>query len=87
MACQVCHSGLTQNQSKDIANIQKKAIKTILGRSYYSYEVAYTPMPAQPLSDRFIKFIIKAAKSGLHFNHFKIATKKSITTRRSNKKL
>ena len=65
----VCHSGLTQNQSKDIAKIQNKTIKTILERSYYSYEVAYTPMPAQPLSDRFIKFIRKAAKSGLHLDY------------------
>ena len=90
VACQVFHSGLTQKQSKDIENIQKKALKIILGRSYYSYEVACTIMSAEPLSDRrqtqCLKFIRKAVKGGLHSDIFKPA-QNSITTRSSNKKL
>ena len=91
MACQVFHSGLTKNQSNDIENIQKKALKIILGRSYHSYEVACTLMSAEPLYDRrlsqCLKFVRKAVKSRLHTDIF-IHTKNSITTRSSiNKKL
>ena len=34
MACQVFHSGLTKNQSKDIEKIQKRALKLILGNQF-----------------------------------------------------
>ena len=90
MACQVFHSGLTMNQSKDIENIQKRALKIILGKSYHSYEVACTIMSAEPLSDRrqsqCLKFIRKAVKGGLHSDIFKPA-QNSIITRSSNMKL
>ena len=90
MACQVFHSGLTQNQSNDIENIQKRALKIILGGAYHSYEVACTLVSAEPLYDRrlsqCLKFVRKAVKSRLHSDIFK-HTKNSITTRSSNKRL
>ena len=42
MACQVFHSGLTKQHSQDIENIQKKALKFILGNLYSNYEEACT---------------------------------------------
>ena len=52
MACPVFHSGLTKNQSNDIENVQKRALKLILGHLYTDYNVACTLLSAEPLSDR-----------------------------------
>ena len=52
MGCQVFHSGLTLNQSRDIENIQKKALRIILGKVYPNYEEACTLLSCEPLSDR-----------------------------------
>ena len=50
--CQIFHSGLTKNQSRDIENIQKKSLKIILGKLYSCYEEACTLLSCEPLSDR-----------------------------------
>ena len=42
MGCQLFHSGLTSNQSRDIENIQKRTLKIILGKVYTNYEEACT---------------------------------------------
>ena len=89
MGCQIFHSGLTKNQSRDIENIQKKALKIILGRLYSCYEEACTLLSCEPLSDRrdtlCLKFIRKAVKRGQHQNIFIPATSNNKT--RSNKQL
>ena len=73
MACQVFHSGLTKQQTKDIENIQK-SLKIILGDIYSSYEEACTLLTAEPLSDRrqtqCVNFVKRAVKSGLHSDIF-----------------
>ena len=89
MGCQIFHSGLTKNQSRDIENIQKKALKIILGRLYSCYEEACTLLSCEPLSDRrdtlCLKFIRKAVKRGQHQNIFIPATSNNKT--RSKKQL
>ena len=74
MACQVFHSGLTKNQSRDIEKIQKRALKLILGHHYTSYFEACILMSAEPLADRrdtlCSTFIKKAVKGGLHQDIF-----------------
>ena len=69
MACQVFHSGLTKQQTKDIENIQNKSLKIILGDIYSSYEEACTLLTAEPLSDRrqtqCVNFVKRTVK-GLH---------------------
>ena len=52
MGCQLFHSGLTLNQSRDIENIQKRTLRIILGKVYTNYEEAYTLLSCEPLSDR-----------------------------------
>ena len=88
MACQVFHSGLTKKQSKDIENIQKRALKLILGNIYTDYNVACTLMTVEPLSDRrrtlCLTFIKRAVKKGQHPDIFKPAKISKIT--RSNGK-
>ena len=83
MACQVFHSGLTKNQSRDIENIQKRALKIILGQHYGNYELACTLMSAEPLSDRrdsiCLTFIKKAVRKGLHTDIFKPAKTLNVT--------
>ena len=87
MACQVFHSGLTKQQSQDIENIQKKALKIILGNLYSNYEEACTLLNAEPLSDRRISqcitFVKRAVKSGLHTDIF-IPASTAVNTRSGN---
>ena len=79
MGCQIFHSGLTKNQSREIENIQKKALKIILGKIYSSYEEACTLLSCEPLSDRrdslCLTFIRRAVKKGQHNNIFIPASK------------
>ena len=86
MACQVFHSGLTKNQSRDIESIQKRALKLILGELYSSYEEACTLLSAEPLSDRrdtlCLTFIKRAVRGGLHEDIFIPASTHDMT--RSN---
>ena len=88
MACQVFHSGLTKNQSRDIESIQKRALKLILGDLYSGYEEACTLMSAEPLSDRrdslCLTFVKRAVRGGRHKDIFTPAGGASIT--RSNDK-
>ena len=88
MGCQIFHSGLTKNQSRDIENIQKKSLKIILGKLYSCYEEACTLLSCEPLSDRrdtlCLTFIRRTVKKGLHKNIFIPAAYNS-TTRSSNK--
>ena len=86
MACQVFHSGLTKNQSRDIESIQKRALKLILGELYSSYEEACALVSAEPLSDRrdslCLTFIKRAVRGGLHEDIFIPASTHNMT--RSN---
>ena len=86
MACQVFHSGLTKNQTRDIESIQKRALKLILGELYSSYEEARTLVSAEPLSDRrdslCLTFIKRAVRGGLHEDIFIPASTHDMT--RSN---
>ena len=90
MGCQVFHSGLTKNQSRDIEKLQKKSLKIILGKLYTNYEEACTLLSCEPLSDRreslCLTFIKRAVKGGLHKNIF-IPEKTHNTTRSNNLKL
>ena len=74
MGCQLFHSGLTVNQSRDIENIQKRTLKIILGKVYTNYEEACTLLSCEPLSDRrdtlCLTFVKRAVKNGLHKNIF-----------------
>ena len=87
MACQVFHSGLTINQSRDIKSIQKKALKLILCELYSSYEKACTLLSAEPLSDQCdtlcLTFIKRAVRGGLDEDIF-IPACTHYMTRRSN---
>ena len=88
MGCQIFHSGLTNNQSRDIENIQKKALKIILGKVYSNYEEACTLLSCEPLSDRrdslCLTFIKRAVKSGQHKNIFIPAQSHNITRSKKN---
>ena len=88
MACQVFHSGLTVNQSRDIESIQKRALKLILGDLYTSYEEACSLMSAEPLSDRrdslCLTFVKRAVRSGNHMDIFTPAGGASVTRSNDN---
>ena len=88
MGCQIFHSGLTNNQSRDIENVQKKALKIILGKVYSNYEEACTLLSCEPLSDRRDSFcwtfIKRAVKSGQHKNIFIPAQSHNITRSKKN---
>ena len=88
MACQVFHSGLTKNQSRDIESIQKRALKLILGDLYSNYEEACTIMSAEPLSDRrdslCLTFVKRAVRGGQHKDIFTPAGGTSITRSNDN---
>ena len=88
MACQVFHSGLTKNQSRDIESIQKRALKLILGDLYSGYEEACTLMSAEPLSDRrdslCLTFVKRAVRGGRHKDIFTPAGGASITRSNDN---
>ena len=67
MAVPVWHSSLTKQQSYDIENIQKLAMKIILQEKYVNYELACTLFSAKTLAARRLqlctKFALKNQKS------------------------
>ena len=64
-AAPVWHSGLTQQQSKQIERIQKQAFKIILGHEYISYDVACTILAMEPLHIRRTQLCLNFAKKDL----------------------
>ena len=88
MGCQLFHSGLTLNQSRDIENVQKRTLKIILGKVYTNYEEACTLLSCEPLSDRrdtlCLTFVIRAVKNGWHIYNSPLVylcTSQEFTTR------
>ena len=73
-AAPVFHSGLTQDQSRQIESVQKKAFAIILGRSYTSYEVALLSLKQERLDMRrlniSLKFALKCTASSKHKSMF-----------------
>ena len=72
MACQVFHSGLTQQESLDIEAIQKKSLQIILGDQYGGYEEACTLLSAEPRYDRRQTLCLTFVKrsNNVGFRHF-----------------
>ena len=73
-AAPVFHSGLTQDQSRQIESVQKKAFAIILGRSYNSYEMALLTLKQERLDKRrlnlSLKFALKCTMSSKHKHMF-----------------
>ena len=73
-AAPVFYSGLTQDQSKKIEAVQKKAFAIILGRSYVSYESALNFLSQERLDHRrehlAYKFALKCTTSTKHKDMF-----------------
>ena len=73
-AAPVFHSGLTQDQSRQIESVQKKAFAIILGRSYTSYEMALLTLKQERLDMRrqniSLKFALKCTVSSKHKSMF-----------------
>ena len=64
-AVPVWHSGLTNQQSKQIERVQKQALRIILDQSYISYDVACTILAIEPLYLRRTQLCINFAKKDL----------------------
>ena len=73
-AAPVFYSGLTQDQSRKIEAVQKKAFAIILGRSYFSYESALKSLIQERLDHRrehlAYKFPLKCTTSTKHKDMF-----------------
>ena len=73
-AAPVFHSGLTQDQSRQIEMVQKKAFAIILGKSYTSYKSALATLSQEPLDSRreklSYKFALKCITSSKHQSMF-----------------
>ena len=73
-AAPVFHSGLTQDQSRQIEMVQKKAFAIILGKSYSSYNSALASLSQEPLYTRrenlSYKFALKCTTSSKHQSMF-----------------
>ena len=71
MAVPVWHAGLTKQQSKEIENVQKAAMKIILQGKYANYQLACSTFLAQTLEERRLqlcnKFASKNLKSDIPF--------------------
>ena len=71
-AAPVFHSGLTQDQSRQVEMVQKKAFAIILGENYRSYESALEILDQERLETRRTKlclnFALKCTQSPQH-NH------------------
>ena len=69
-AAPVFHSGLTQEQSRQIEMVQKKALAIILGNQYTSYGSALTSLNLERLDNRRTElaynFALKCAQSNRH---------------------
>ena len=77
-AAPVFHNGLTQDQSRQIESVQKKAFAVILGRNYTSYEVALFTLKQERLDKRrqnlSLKFAQKCTMSSKHKSMFPVNT-------------
>ena len=73
-AAPVFHSGLTQEQSRQMEMVQKKAFAVILGRGYMSYESALLTLKQERLDTRrqnlSLKFALKCTLSNQHKSMF-----------------
>ena len=73
-ASPVFHSGLSQEQSRRLEMVQKKACAIILGKDYVSYENALTTLNLERLNARrtalTLDFAIKCSKSPKHSHFF-----------------
>ena len=73
-AAPVFYSGLTQDQSRQIETVQKKAFAIILGKSYTSYEFALSSLNEERLDCRreklAYKFALKCTTSTRHMAMF-----------------
>ena len=58
----IWHSGLTQNQTRDLEKIKKVACSIILGENYESYTSALKTLGLEKLSVRRKKICIRFAK-------------------------
>ena len=77
-AAPVFHSGLTQDQSRQIEMVQKKAFAIILGKKYYSYESALKTLEQEKLETRreklSLNFAEKCTKSSKFQSMFPLNT-------------
>ena len=73
-AAPVFHTGLTQDQSRQVEMVQKKAFAIILGRNYESYESALETLQQERLDTRRTTlcstFAFKCTKSPQHHQMF-----------------
>ena len=73
-AAPVFNSGLTQEQSRQIEMVQKKAFAVILGQQYTSYEAALSTLNQERLDRRRLdlsyKFALKCTQSDRHSSMF-----------------
>ena len=73
-AAPVFHSGLTQDQSRQIEMVQKKAFAIILGKRYTGYNSALATLSQEPLNIRrenlSYKFALKCTTSSKHKSMF-----------------
>ena len=73
-AAPVFHSGLTQEQSRQIEMVQKKACAVILGKDYTNYETALTGLCLERLDTRrtglCLNFALKCSVSTKHKSMF-----------------
>ena len=60
-AAPVFHSGLNQDQSRQVEMVQKKAFAIILGRNYESYESALEILDQERLDTRRTKLCLNFA--------------------------
>ena len=59
------HSGLTENNRRDLERVQKTALKIILKNSYTGYEEALSKLNMESLEDRRKRLCLKFAKNCL----------------------
>ena len=73
-AAPVFHNGLTQDQSRMIEMVQKKAFAIILGKSYSNYQAALSTLSQERLDARSLhlcsNFATKCSKSERHRSMF-----------------
>ena len=86
MAVPVWHSGLTRQQSSEIENIQKMAMKIILQDKYVNYQLACSAFSAKTLEERRLQLCSKFASKNLKSNNsFFTLLKPNVNTRQPNR--
>ena len=70
-ACQVWHSSITNQQASAIENIQKRAVRIILGVQYESYTSALHKLGILSLKSRRDDLLLKFGKSLLNSRRFR----------------